>query len=171
MASFIVVELDPGGKGGGAFSVAGEDAAVGPFGGEGSVQSLDFAVLPGAVWLDELLPDAVRCADLAQRPAVGPGVIGDQSFDPGDAVRGEVGDRPLEERRAARSFLVVEGLAVGQAGVVIDQGVDAVVADLGMPVALDGPAGAAVSAPAAPPGILPSFFTSMCTSSPGRSRS
>lgn len=52
MASFIVVELDPWGKGGGSFCVAGEGSAVCPFGSEGPVQSFDFAVLPGAVGLD-----------------------------------------------------------------------------------------------------------------------
>lgn len=66
MASFIDVELDPCDKGCGSFRVADEDAAVVSFGGEGPVQSFNFAVLPGTVRLGELLPDAVRCADFAQ---------------------------------------------------------------------------------------------------------
>ena len=58
MASSSVVELEPGRKGVGAFGVGGEDLAVGPLGGQGSVQSFDLPVLPGAVGLDEHLAGA-----------------------------------------------------------------------------------------------------------------
>ena len=63
VASFSVVVLEPGCKGGGAFVVAGEDLPVGPLGGQGAVEALDLAVLPGAVGLDELL----RGAELRRR--------------------------------------------------------------------------------------------------------
>ena len=120
MAAFSVVVLDPGGKGLGAFLVAQINAAVGPFGGQGPVQALDFPVLPGAVRADEFLPDPVASADLAQRFAVGPGVVGDQPLDAGDAVAGEVADRSVQERCAGGALLISQDLAVGQPGVVID---------------------------------------------------
>ena len=75
----------------------------------------------GAVRLDELLNDPVIGADSAERPPVGPGVVGDQPLDPGDAVAGEVGDRALKKRGAGRSLLVVEGLGVREPGVVVDE--------------------------------------------------
>ena len=46
MASSSVVVLEPGGKGCGAVGVAGVDAPVGPFGGQGAVEPFDLAVLP-----------------------------------------------------------------------------------------------------------------------------
>ena len=49
VAAFSVVVLEPGGKGGGAVVVAGEDLPVGPFGGQGAVEPFDLAVLPWAV--------------------------------------------------------------------------------------------------------------------------
>src|SRR3982751_814249 len=54
VAASSVVVLDPRGKGGGALVVAGEDLAVGPFGGQRAVEPFDLAVLPRAVRLDEL---------------------------------------------------------------------------------------------------------------------
>src|SRR5215204_5027624 len=58
----------------------------------------DLAVLPGAVRSDELLGDAVGGAELAQGPPVGPGVVGHQTLDGGDAVSGEVADGAGQER-------------------------------------------------------------------------
>ena len=77
--------------------------------------------------------------------------------------------RPLQEGRAGRAALVGQDLAVGQAGVVVDQRVDVVVAD-GPPVHARLMVGAGLAAARQPPpsGILPSFLTSMWTSSPGR---
>src|SRR3954465_1521403 len=66
VAASRVVVLDPGGKGGGALVVAGEDLAVGPLGDQGAVEPFDLAVLPGTVRLDELLPGTDRGAHLAQ---------------------------------------------------------------------------------------------------------
>lgn len=84
----------------------------------------------GGVRFDELLCDAVVSTYGAQRPPVGPGVVGHQPLDPGDSVRGEVGDRPGEELGAGGALLVGQDLAVGQPGVVVDERVDVVVADL-----------------------------------------
>ena len=134
MATSSVVVLQPGVKGRGASVVRGERLPVGPLGLQGAVESLCFTVLPGAVGFDELLSDAVRGADLAQRPAVGPGVVGEQSFDADDAVPGEVADRALEERGAGRSLLVGEDLGVRQPGVVVDDRVNVVEPDPRRPV-------------------------------------
>ncbi|GAA2460005.1 hypothetical protein GCM10010405_50320 [Streptomyces macrosporus] len=62
--SFVVAVPEPGVERGGAFVVAGKDSTVGPFGLQGPVEALDFAVLPWAVRLDELLPGAAGGADL-----------------------------------------------------------------------------------------------------------
>jgi hypothetical protein len=113
--------LDPGGKGGGAFVVAGEDLAVGPLGGQGAVESFDLAVLPGAVRLDDRLPGSARGAHVAKRVPVGPGVVGHEPLDPVNAVGSEVGGSAGEEGRAGGAFLVGEDLGVGQPGVVIDE--------------------------------------------------
>ena len=64
MTADSVVVLEPRCKGLCPFGVAGEGLAVGPLGGQGAVEALDLAVLPGAVGLDELLLDAEVCAAL-----------------------------------------------------------------------------------------------------------
>src|SRR3954469_11309830 len=149
VAASSVVVLDPGGKGGGALGVAGECLPVGPFGGQGAVEAFDLAVLPGAVRLDELLPGAQCGDDLAQRPPVGPGVVGHHPLDPGNAVGGEVGRAAGEEPGAGAALLVGQHLGVGQPRVVIDQRVHAVIAELAGAVAGGLPGGAAVRPPAA----------------------
>src|SRR3954447_12153858 len=101
-----VVVLDPGCKGGGALVVAGEGLPVGPLGGQRAVEAFDLAVLPGAVRLDELLPGVEGGDDLAQGVLVGPGVVGHHPLDAVDAVAGEVGRGPSEERRAGGALLV-----------------------------------------------------------------
>src|SRR5690625_6376032 len=84
--------------------------------------------------------------------AVGEGVVGHHSFDPGDAHGGEVGRRPPQEAGAGLGGLVVVDLAVGQAGVVIDHGGDVVIADALLAVGVA--RGAAVGAPPAAVGDL-----------------
>jgi hypothetical protein len=49
VSPLVVVVLEPWLQGLGARVVGGEDLPVGPFGLEGSVESFDFAVVPGAV--------------------------------------------------------------------------------------------------------------------------
>ncbi len=61
--------------------------------------------------------------------AVAPGVVGHDPFDVVDAVGGEVVDGAGEERGAGVGLLVVVDLGVGEAAVVIDEGVDVVVAE------------------------------------------
>src|SRR5215210_3274793 len=114
VASSSVVVLEPGRKGGGALVVAGEDLPVGPLGLQGPVQPLDLPVLPGAVGADELLPDAVGSAHLAQRPPVGPRVVGHQPLDAGDPPGGEVLEGPGQELGAGGARLVGQDLGVGQ---------------------------------------------------------
>jgi hypothetical protein len=70
------------------------------------------------VGFDELLDDSVIGAERAKRVAVGPRVVGHQPLNSGDAVRGEVSDRALEERRAAGALLVGQDFAIGEPGVV-----------------------------------------------------
>src|SRR5690606_20535539 len=81
-------------------------------------------------------------------------VVGHHPLDPGDAHGGEVGRRPPQEAGAGLGPFVVVDLAVGQAGVVIDHGVDVVIADTpGLVLGLVG-RGAAVGAPTATIGDL-----------------
>jgi len=132
VAALSVVVLQPGGKGLGSLVVAGEDLPVGPFGGEGAIEAFDSAVLPGAVGSDELLGDPELVAEGWQVGAVGPGVVGHESFDPGDAGGGEVGDGAGEEPVIGGTFLVGQDPEVCESGVVVDEGVDVVVADTGV---------------------------------------
>ena len=89
-----------------------------------------------------------------------------------DAVAGEVVDGSGEERGAGGGLLVVEDLGVGEAAVVIDDGVDVVEPDPGLLLRRGRCPSARPWARQPPPsGIRPIFLTSMWTSSPGRSRS
>ena len=58
--------------------------------------------------------------------SVGERVIGDDSFDAGNAVVGEILRRPGQDRGGGGAFLVGLDLGVGQAGVVVNDGVDVV---------------------------------------------
>src|SRR5690606_5407738 len=84
--------------------------------------------------------------------AVGEGVVGHHSLDPGDAHGGEVDSCPPQEPGAGLGPFVGVDLAVGPAGVVIDHGVDVVIANA--PAAVAVARGAAVGAPAAAVGDL-----------------
>jgi hypothetical protein len=61
--------------------------------------------------------------------AVGEGVVGDDPFDGRDAAGGEVAGGAEREAGGGGAFLVGQDLGVGQPGVVVDGGVDVVVAD------------------------------------------
>jgi hypothetical protein len=100
VASLSVVLLEPGCKSLGSRGVAGEDLPAGPLGGQGPVEALELAVLPGAVGLDELLPgpDGGHCCGEVVALAVVQGVVAQDPLDPGDAVTGEVGGGPGQER-------------------------------------------------------------------------
>src|SRR5690606_12321629 len=115
---------------------------------------LDVAVLPGTVGRDELRlrPQIGQGLVDVAAGAVGEGVVGHHPLDPGDAHGGEVGRRPPQEPGAGLGLLIIVDLAVGQAGVVIDHGVDVVIADELVAVAVA--SGAAVSEPTAAVGDL-----------------
>jgi len=83
----------------------------------------------GQLGADELLGDAVAVANVAQRVSVGPGVVGDQPFDAGDAEVSERRDRAFEECGAGRTLLVGRHLGVGEAGVIVDDRMDVVEPD------------------------------------------
>ena len=67
--------------------------------------------------------------------AVAPRVVGHQAFDPSDAVGSEVVGGSREEGAAGVGAFVIEDLAVREAAVVIDDGVDVVVAGPGFEAA------------------------------------
>ena len=149
MDSFSVVVQEPGRKCGLAVVAAGEDLPVGPFGLQGPVEAFGFAVGPGAVGLDEALDCSKVRYGLPERCGVTvcEGVVGDDAFDPLDAVAGEVARGAGEEPGRCGALLVGKDLGVADAGVVIDRDVDVVVTD---PASLDllraamGPPAAAV---------------------------
>ena len=102
------------------------------------------------------------------RGSVGRSIVGHQPFDL-DPVGGDVGDGSAEEADRRHGLLVGEHLDVGEPGRVIDADAHVLPADCARRMA-----GAAcrcrlpvIRCPA-PPLIRPSFFTSTCTSSPGR---
>ena len=111
------------GKRRGTVGVAEEDLPVGPFDLQGAVEPLDLAVLPRAVWLDELVLSAEpgNCLFDGGGVAVGQGVVGDQPLNSGDLVGGEVGGSAEQEPRTGGAGLVGQDLGVGEPGVVVDQ--------------------------------------------------
>jgi hypothetical protein len=134
--SFSVVVLEPGRKCCLAVGAAGEDLPVCPFGLQGPVEAFGFAVGPGAVGFDETLDGSEVRNGFTERAgvAVGESVVGDDAFDPVDAVAGEVPCGAGEELGCGDTLFVRKDLGVAEAGVVIDGDVDVVVAD---PASLD----------------------------------
>jgi hypothetical protein len=114
--------------------------------------------------------------------AVAGAVVGQDPFD-GDACVAEEGVGALPEAGGGLLALVGEDLAVGEAGMVVDGGVQIAVAEVGAAVVGAGPGGVAVCgavAAAVGPtvdlvatavGDVARFLMSTWTSSPGRSRS
>ena len=84
---------------------------VGPLGCEGAVEAFDLPVLPGAVRFDEQLSGAQRGdrRGEVERFPVGERVVGDDPFDAGDAVPGEVdGGASEEPGRGGAAFIWVD---------------------------------------------------------------
>ena len=75
MAAFIVVVVQPWGKGISSGLVAGEGLAVGPVGLQGAVEPFDLAVLPGAVGPDEHVSDPPNGQDFPDRGGAGVGQV------------------------------------------------------------------------------------------------
>lgn len=95
----------------------------GPAVGEGAVETFDFSVGLRSVGAGLLRPDAEFVAGIAPGVGlVGGAVVGEDPFD-GDAVGGEPGDGSAQHSdRGGRGFVVVD-LGIGDAGVVVDDGV------------------------------------------------
>lgn len=107
---------------------AGAFLSVRPLRGQSAVESFDLSVCPWAVGFDEFLDRAQRGHGVFECVgfSVGERVIGDDSFDAGNAVVGEILRRPGQDRGGGGAFLVGLDLGVGQAGVVVNDGVDVV---------------------------------------------
>ena len=147
VASVVVVGVEEVWQGCASFGVAGVGAEVGPFVEQGAVEAFDLAVGLRPVGAGEFAGRAEFGQGLAPGDAlaVGPGVVGQHALDPGDAEGGEEGRCPAQEVCAGGGLLVGVDLAVGEAGVVVDCGVDVVEAH----AASGGPAGLAAQDPMA----------------------
>jgi hypothetical protein len=104
--------------------------AEGPFALERLLVALDFPVGLRAARPDEQVPDPALFEQFAQRAvvAVGVGVVGEQPLHL-DAVAGEDGEAALDEAGYRRRRLFAVVLAVGKAGVVVDERMHPLVAD------------------------------------------
>ena len=166
VASVVVVDVDPVLQGVVAVGFGQVGTGVGPFLGEGPVESFDFAVglRPVGAGPDVFDPTEGGLEGLGS--VTGP-VVGHDRLD-GDPVRGEELLGPLPEGGAGRPFDIGEGFDVAEPGVVIDRGVDMFIpsglaAVLG-PVVIFEP----VDPPPAPVGIRATCLVSTWISSPGR---
>ena len=117
VAAVVVVGVEEVCQGCCALVVRGVGPLVGPLLGQGAVETFDFAVGLWPVGAGELAgrADVGQGGFLGQALAVGPGVVGQDAFDAGDALVVEERGRPGEEARAGRDFLVRVDLAVGEA--------------------------------------------------------
>jgi len=104
--------------------------AVGRFAGHGLVEALHLPVGAGSVGPGGEMADAVGGEQFAEGAVldVGEGVVGHQPGD-ADAAGGEVGEGARDEAGDGGGGLVVVALDECEAGVVIDDRVDVVVAD------------------------------------------
>lgn len=123
MSPSLVVVLEPWCQSCGAFVVAGEHLAVGPFGLEGPVEALYLAVLPGAVRPDGEVLGSESANDLANGSAfrVAPVVVGHDRLDAGYALFGEGLSGPGQEPPTGVAPFIGVDLGVGEAAVVVDR--------------------------------------------------
>ena len=130
MAAVVVVGVEERFEDFGAVGVVGVGPQVGPLVQQGAVEAPGLSVrlwpvgagafVSDACGLERLVPDA---------GAVTGAVVGQYALD-GDAEVGEERLCPAPESGGGLLAFVGEDLAVGQAGVVVDGGVDEAVADL-----------------------------------------
>ena len=133
MSPCVVVVVEPWLQSLGAFVVVGVDLPVCPFDLEGPVEALYLAVLPWAMGADAYVIGVEGLEDSLESVAlgVGPVVVGHHRFDTGDSMGGEeLGGSGHEPCRGVALF-VGEYLRIGPPGVIVDGGVDVVVADPG----------------------------------------
>src|SRR2546425_1353533 len=125
----VVIPVQPGLEQAMALLVGAKGLAVRPLFEQGAIEALHLAVDLGAVGRDEDPPGA----DLGQGPlvvaavAVGPGVVGHHRLK-ANAARREPGQGAPNKLADGAGPLVAEQLTEGQPGMIIDQGVDAVIA-------------------------------------------
>lgn len=171
----VVVGGEPVGEGVATLLLAGVAAGVGPPVGHGPAKPFYLAVGLWTVRPRVLRRDRQRLAGVApQVRSVRAAVVRQDALDR-DAGVCEPLDGAVQDADSRDSGLIVMYLGVCHAGVVVDDGVDERVAELGVvPFALwlagRGRAVAfslAASDVAPPSGMFPSFFTSTCTSDPG----
>src|SRR5215468_6947292 len=130
----MVVDVQPAGQGSAAGSFAGVGLGVGPFAEQGAVEALRFAVGLGSVGTSTAV-SAGRFGHGGRpdpRPVAG-AVVGQDAVDL-DAHGREPGRGAAPEPGCGVPLLVGMDLAVGQAGVVVDGGVDVAVAQVGSAV-------------------------------------
>ena len=147
VTAVMIVAVQPERKGGGTSRLAAVDADIGPLLEEGTVEALDLAVGLGVVGPCAATAHAGGEARARERGAAISGAVVGEHGAHGDAALGEPGASPLPEGDRGDRALVGEDLAVGEAGVVVDHGVDVSVANAA--VAVMAVATAAVDAPAA----------------------
>src|SRR6266566_514920 len=125
----VVIAVQPGLQQVMALLVGGERLAVGPLLEQGAVEALHLAVELRAVGRDEDAPGPdLRQRHLVVAPvAVGPGIVGHHRLKANAACR-EPGQGPPNEPADRAGGLVAVHLTEGQAGMIIDQGVDEVIA-------------------------------------------
>lgn len=112
VASSSVVELEPGRKGAGPLGVGAEDLVVGPLGLQGAVEPFHLAVLPWAVWLDEVVCSS-QLGDSSGhlgRSAVAEVVVGEHSLDTRNTLCSKVVGSSGEKARAGGPLLVGQDL-------------------------------------------------------------
>src|SRR5690242_16255392 len=152
----MVVGVQPGVKRGAPLGLGLVGAGVGPLVEQGAVEAFCFAVGLGPVGADPFVGDAGGGQGLAPGEGLVAGpVIGHDPLggDPGGA---EPGAGAVPERHGGVFALIAEDLAVGQAGVVIDGGVQVAVADDGPAMPVTGAGGGfLVLVAAGPPGGAP----------------
>src|SRR5215831_16409548 len=165
----MVVGVQPGVKGGAAFGFGGVGPGVGPFVGQGAVVALDLAVGLGPVGAGALGGDAELGAGGGPEPgSVAGAVVAEDALD-GDPGGGVPGVCAGQERGGGVLALIAQDLGIGQAGAVVQGGVQVTVADDGVAVAgAPGRGGgglavaparlAAVDAPAAAVGDVDELF-------------
>ncbi len=124
MGALLVVVADPVWQCLGAVGVGEVGLAVSPFPMHGLVESFDLPVRAGSVGADGDVADEVIGEECAERLVFGVrlGVVGHEAFG-GDAVACEPREGPGGEGGDGRASFAVVELDVGEAGVVIGDGV------------------------------------------------
>src|SRR5215475_10975152 len=125
----MVVGVEPAVKGGAPFGFEAVGAGVGPFLQEGAVESLHFPVGLGPVGADALVGDAAGGKGVAPGEGLAAGAVVSHHLLHGDPGGGEPGAGARPEGGGGFLALISADLAVGQAGVVVDGGVQVAVAD------------------------------------------